>query len=390
MKRAEAKRAESMVMRLMAVPGPSHREGRVAKWIVERLKRAGLPDASVQFDGAERRTPEPGEVGNLIVKLPGTKRVPRRLFSAHLDTVPICVGSKPVAKRRIVTSVDPQTGLGADNRAGCAVILHTLLEILRHDLPHPPLTFCWFVQEEIGLQGARCVGRKLLSRPKLGFNWDGGSPAKLTIGATGGYRMRITVEGIAAHAGGAPERGASAIEMASLAIADLFRGGWLGRVGKREGEGTSNVGVIQGGRATNVVTDRVELLAEARSHDPSFRARIVRAYERAFEQAAKKVRNEANEAGRVSIQGRLDYESYRLSADEECVRIAADAVRDVGLAPNMVVADGGLDANWLNAHGIPTVSIGCGQINQHMVTEALDLDGFVDACRIARRLATLT
>ena len=35
--------------------------------------------------------------------------------------------------------------------------------------------------------------------------------------------------------------------------------------------GTSNVGFIHGGEATNVVTDRVSLRAEARSHDPEFR-----------------------------------------------------------------------------------------------------------------------
>ena len=43
--------------------------------------------------------------------------------------------------------------------------------------------------------------------------------------------------------------------------------------------GTSNVGVIHGGEATNVVTDHVEIRAEARSHDPKFRERIVREIE---------------------------------------------------------------------------------------------------------------
>jgi len=386
--RSERKRAQSLVMRLMAIPGASRQEGRVARWIVRRLLRAGLPESRIVFDGAEKRTPQPGEVGNLIVKLPGTRRAPRRLFSAHMDTVPICVGCQPQVDGRIVTSARPDTGLGADNRAGCAVILHTLLEILRRDRPRPPLTFCWFVQEEIGLQGARCVRRTALGKPKLGFNWDGGSPAKLTIGATGGYRMKVTIDGIAAHAGGAPERGASAIEMASLAVARLRKQGWLGRVRKREGTGTSNVGVISGGRATNVVADRVELLAEARSHDPEFRRRIVRAYHEAFEWAVEQVANEAGQSGRVTIDGRLDYEAFRLERQQPCVQMASRAVEAHGLTPQPAIADGGLDANWLNAHGIPTVSLGCGQINQHMTTEALDLDGFDNACRIAQSLAT--
>ena len=47
----------------------------------------------------------------------------------------------------------------------------------------------------------------MLGKPKLAFNFDGGSPAKLTIGATGGYRMTIDIQGLASHAGNRPERG---------------------------------------------------------------------------------------------------------------------------------------------------------------------------------------
>jgi tripeptide aminopeptidase len=56
----------------------------------------------------------------------------------------------------------------------------------------------------------------------------------------------------------------------------------------------------------------------------------------------------------------------------------------------LAVANGGVDANWLNKHGIPTVSLGCGQLNQHMVTEQLDLDWYRDACQIGLRIATAT
>ena len=93
-------------------------------------------------------------------------------------------------------------------------MLATAMELLDRDLPRPPLTFCWFVQEEIGLQGARNVSLAKLGNPPLAFNWDGGGPAKLTIGATGGIRMRIDITGIASHAGGAPEQGVSALAIA--------------------------------------------------------------------------------------------------------------------------------------------------------------------------------
>jgi tripeptide aminopeptidase len=169
------------------------------------------------------------------------------MLSAHIDTVPICLGSKPVLRGRRIHSADPSTGLGADDRAGAAVVLATALEILTRRLPHPPLTFCWFVQEEVGLHGSRQVRKSLLGRPRLAFNWDGGSPYKVTIGATGSYRLTIEVKGVAAHAGVAPESGVSAIAIASLAIADLQRSGWHGQIRKGGRLGTSNVGTIHGG-----------------------------------------------------------------------------------------------------------------------------------------------
>src|SRR5204862_4057054 len=97
------------------------------------------------------RTPLGGQVGNLLLKLPGTIRGPRRMLSAHVDTVPICVGSRPVRKGKYVVSTNKETGLGADDRSGAAILLLTVLAILDSKLPYPSLTFLWAVQEEVGL-----------------------------------------------------------------------------------------------------------------------------------------------------------------------------------------------------------------------------------------------
>jgi tripeptide aminopeptidase len=242
----------------------------------------------------------------------------------------------------------------------------------------------------VGLHGSRQVRKSLLGSPRLAFNWDGGSPYKVTIGATGSYRLTIEVKGIAAHAGVAPEAGVSAIAIASLAIADLERSGWHGSIRKGGRVGTSNVGAIHGGETTNVVSDRVVIRAEARSHDPSFRRRIVSQIERAFARAAREVRSASGARGRVSVQRQLDYESFRLREDDPCIEIAERAVRSLGREPERAVANGGIDANWTNRHGIPTVSLGCGQIAPHTIREALDVERFREACRIALRLATAT
>ncbi len=86
------------------------------------------------------------------------------------------------------------------------------------------------MQEEVGLFGARHVALAKLGKPMWAANFDGGSPAKITLAATGGYRMTIDITGLAATPAAAPEHGVSAIAIASLAIADLQRNGWHGRV----------------------------------------------------------------------------------------------------------------------------------------------------------------
>jgi tripeptide aminopeptidase len=386
---AAGRRAVDLLMELLALPGPSGGEQAIADFITKRLSEHELAAGALTSDRAFKRSPISGSVGNLALRLPGTNKAPRRMLAAHMDTVPLCAGALPVRKGGHIVAASPETALGGDDRTGCAVLLSTALAILELRLPHPPLTFLWTVQEEAGLHGAHYVNVPMLKRPALAFNFDGGPANRLTLGATGGYRMFVTIEGIASHAGMHPERGVSSIAIASLAIADLVRGGWHGLVEKGKSRGTSNVGVIHGGFATNVVTDRVEIRAEARSHDPKFRARIVREMEQAFRRAAREVQSESGDIGRVTIDGRLDYESFLLDRKEPSVSAAAAALAAEGLEPDYAIANGGLDANWLTHNGIPTVSLGCGQHEIHTVDEYVALDEFAAACRIARRLATV-
>jgi tripeptide aminopeptidase len=382
------RRSVDLLMQLLALPGPSGSEGPVAEFLLRQLQAAGLPDSAAATDAAHKKSPIDGSVGNLAVRLPGTFKAPRRMLMAHMDTVPLCAGARPVRKGGRIVSREAHTALGGDDRSGCTVLLSTAVTILEKKLPHPPLTFLWTVQEEAGLNGAHYVRLPILKAPKLAFNWDGGPANRVTIGATGGYRMNIVVDGMASHAGVHPERGVSAVAIASLAIADLVKQGWHGLIEKGDQRGTSNVGVIHGGSATNVVPDRVEIKAEARSHDREFRERIVHVIEHAFTKAAKEVRNVDGDAGRVEIDGRLDYEAFHLSMNEPSVEAAVAALEAEGLEPDYAVANGGLDANWTTAHGIPTVTLGCGQNEIHTVKEWLDLDQFAAACRIALRLAT--
>lgn len=386
--RIDEKAAVKRVMTMMAVPGRSGEEKAIADFISNELKSAGVSDSSIQHDSAHRKSHLGGQTGNLIVKLPGTVKAPRRLLMGHIDTVPLCVGSRPVREGQLIRPKDSSTALGGDNRAGACVVLTTALEILKQKLPHPPLTLLWPVQEEVGLVGARHVSVSKLGKPKLSFNWDGGPPGMLVVGATGDFNIEIEVNGIASHAGAHPEDGVNAAAIASLAIADLTRDGWHGLVDKGRNTGTSNIGVISGGDATNVVMPKLRIRAEARSHDPKFRQKIVDQIRKAFEKAARELKNAAGQRGSVHFDATLKYESFRLDLDEPTVATAKAAMESLGMVPEYRISNGGLDANWMTANGIPTVTMGCGQQGIHTVDEKLNVDEFLQACRLAMKLAT--
>ena len=411
--------AVERLMRFLAVEGVTGHEAAIAKEVTAALREAGVPKSAIRQDQANRQMLMPTECGNLIVKLPGTKEGRRLLFSTHLDTVPLAAGAKPVRKgNRIVPA--GLTALGGDNRTGCAVLVTLAGTLLREKIPHPPLTLLFTVREESGLWGARYVDPGDLGRPAMGFNFDGGTASHITIASVGTERWSVDIEGKAAHAGVHPERGISATAVASLAIATAVRSGWFGKVVKNRAElglplkpgresvenkrgtagvelvtGTSNVGVFGGrdgkaaGEATNTVTDFVHLEGESRSHEARFARAITAAYREAFSASGEQVRDADGHTARVNFAARLDYHPFRLRESAPVVRHALRGAREVGLEPALHVANGGLDANWLVRHKVPTVTLGAGQNAIHTADEFVDLMEFAAGCRLAVALAGL-
>jgi len=387
----DEKRAVTHLLDLLRVEGPSGREGKVAETVIEKLVHAGCRAGWMSHDDVNRRIPKQDgdyEIGNLIVKLPGTRRGARRLFMGHMDTVPLCRGAVPVRRGKRIVSKG-RTGLGADNRTAVAALVTMVETLLARRLPHPPTTVLFTVGEEVGLWGARFVRLADLGRPKMGFNIDGGAPAELVVGALGADRWEAHVHGISSHAGVHPDHGVSASLIASRAIADVAGQGYFGKVVKGRRSGSSNVGTIRGGEATNQVTDYVYVKGESRSHDPRFVKRITEVYRKAFERAARGVKNHRGKAGRVEFVARTDYDPFRLPHDAPVVLHGVAAAKRVGLKATRVVVDGGLDANYTNAKGLPTVTFGAGQHSPHTIDEYADIGEYVDGCRLAVALATL-
>src|SRR5437867_1026780 len=220
------KHAIDRLLRFLAIEGITGQEEAIGRAVARELLDLGVPRKAIRFDDANKRIPVPTQTGNLIVTLPGNRPGPRRLFTTHLDTVPICAGAKPVRRGNRVVST-AKTGLGGDNRTGVACLVTLIATLLERDLPHPPFTFLFTVREESGLYGARYVDPADLGHPVEGYNVDGRSSAEITVGAVGAERWEAEIIGRAAHAGVHPEQGISATIVASAALAEIQQQGWF-------------------------------------------------------------------------------------------------------------------------------------------------------------------
>ncbi len=356
---------------LVKIDSLSGKEGKIARHLTGLLKGLG---AEVIFDNAGKATG--GEVGNLIAKFKGTKEGKPFLISAHMDTVGPGEGIKPViGKKRICSSGD--TILGADCKAGITVILEVIRILKEHKLPHPPIEVLLTVSEEIGILGAKYLDYSKL-KSKSGIVLDSESPYEVTIKAPAAHKMEIQIHGYAAHAGMCPEKGLSAIEIASKAIAKM-------KLGRIDYETTANIGVINGGSATNIVTPLVILKGEARSHTPKKLETQTKHMLDIFKKTVDGARvalNGKKIAAKLDVKVHKDYPHLSIPESDPVLKALLTAGKNMGIKIKTVASGGGSDANIFFSHGICAINIGNGMWEPHTTREYLDIDQFFTSAEL--------
>lgn len=384
--------AISDLLALLPIPGPPSKEKEVAEYLHKALVEIGIPDSQIAYDRAQDQSEYGGNVGNMIVTVEGQLAVPTLMFSTHMDTVPDCVGCQPYLDREANRIINQAAGtaLGGDNRAGCAILLTLARRLVELKGNHPPIVIVFFIQEEVGLVGARGLDLSMLGEalPAMCINLDGGRTEEVVTAVIGSERFTIDITGVSAHAGSRVAEGVSAAVIASKAIAELDAGGWQGYIEKPEGIGSANVGILDGGKGSNVVMPSLHILAEARSHNPEFRRKIIDTWHDAFKRAAKSVTNIHNQYGVVEFGPGPTYEAFALADDAPVVQAVQQAAKQIDLPIKLVSNSGGMDANWIVAHGIPAVTLCVGQRDVHSPNEWIDLVDFENTCKLVIAIAT--
>ena len=378
---------------LLSVEGVTGSEKNIANLVIKKLVSIGIPKKYIYFDKANKLIPLPTQTGNLIVKLPGTKVEKRKLFSTHLDTVSLCSGASPkIVGNKIIAKGN--TALGADNRGGVACLITMLKYIYKKKIDHGPITVLFTVREESGLWGARTVDVNDLGKPAFGFNCDGSSPYELITAAVGAERWQVEILGKGSHAGVSPEEGISSTMVAAIALSEIHKNGWFGKIVKNGNHGTSNIGYYGdkegncAGSSTNQVTDYVKINGESRSADKKFVSKISNEYKESFVRASAKVLDANKNKSKVIFKNHIDYYPFNLNKNLDVVKFATKISKKIGFAGQNVSCNGGLDANWLIKKNIPTITFGNGHYKPHSIGEYLNISEFKDSCLYAIALAT--
>jgi tripeptide aminopeptidase len=348
-------------VRLCVIASPTGEEREIADAVLDELRSLGV---DVAEDSSA--TPARAGAGNLIARVPG--QGDRWLsFFAHLDTVP---HESPieVARENGTFRSRGETILGADNKAAVTV----LMELAARHVAEPGpigLELVFTVAEEDGLRGAKELDISSLRSP-FGFVLDHATPIGEVIVAAPTYKRLIAeFTGHEAHAGINPEDGHSAIAAAAAAVAEM-------KLGRLDDETTANVGMIQGGTASNVVAGHCRILGEARSIDGERAAATIGEMVDACTWGA------SQQGCDVDAQVSEMFRGYRLDPKSEPVRVASEALRATGHEPQLVATGGGSDANALVASDYRAVLLANGTEANHTPDELVTEEAIVEMLRV--------
>jgi len=358
-------------IKLAEIPSPSLKERELADYLKSRLEGFGF---RVEEDDTGEKIG--GTTGNLLARLPGDERFQSLFFCCHLDTVVPADGVKVIFADGVFRSKG-DTVLGGDDKAGIAALLELLEMIREQDQPHGMLEILLTVGEERGLLGSRNFDCGKLEAD-FGYVLDSsGTPGAIITAAPAQNIFHVTVKGKSAHAGFEPELGVNAIRIASEVISRLP----LGRIDE---ETTSNVGIIQGGKATNIVPDSVFVEGEARSLKREklndITSRIVKEFEK-----IKQI-----PGADCDIKVTLEYPEYRLDPRQPVIEFAAKAMERAGVKPRLETTGGGSDANIFNSAGLQAANLSVGMRQAHTTEEYLDSRDLVKVVQILWEMIQLS
>jgi tripeptide aminopeptidase len=353
--------------------------------LVKELKDLGVPKVSID------------EYGYVMAAIPANvqKNVPAIGFIAHVDTSPEVSGAnvkpqvitnykggdiilsgdptaiiresenptlKTALGKMIVTS-DGTTLLGADDKAGIAIIMTAIQSLINNPkITHGEIKIGFTPDEEIG------EGTKFFDIKKFGaqfaYTIDGDTPGELNKETFSANSCLITVYGRDIHPGSAKDIMINSVRVISDIIARLPK-----NMAPETTEGYETYihpYVLEGG----VGKSTVKILFR------DFKTDGLDALKKIVEKVVAEVQPMYPKA-KIEVQITEQYRNMRegLEKDTRVIDYLFEATKRSGLQPEWTPIRGGTDGSRLTENGLPTPNIFTGGANYHSRTEWVNVWG---------------
>ena len=356
-------------LRLAAIDSPSFGERQMADRLITELSALGISAAEDDSMMGENGA------GNLFARVPGSLVGDPLLFCAHMDTVEPALHKQPQLHEDGRITSDGSTVLGADDVAGLAAILEALTVLNEDGIPHKSLELLFTFAEEPYCRGSATFDFGTV-QAREGYVLDLEGPiGRAAFAAPTICAFTAEMRGKAAHAGFAPEDGIHAIAAAAKAVSRL-------RLGHIDEETTLNIGLIEGGTATNIVPDRCVVRGEIRSfhHETA---------ERALEAVKEEFTCTAVEFG---AECRLDSnyccQAYEIDCAHPIISRYKEACGKAGVEVLLCKTFGGSDASQFALHGISGLVIANAMFKAHSCAEYTTVRDLFKVSEITLNLMT--
>lgn len=370
----------------------------VGRVLVDELRQMGAHDV------------EQDEHGLVWGTVPATvdHDAPAIAFNAHVDTSPETSGANirpqvirdyrggdlvlPGDPRKIIrvtenpelnqllgktlVTTDGTTLLGADDKAGVAVIVEAAAYLLEHpELRHGPIRVLFTCDEEIG-HGVDHVDLKKLGA-RAAYTLDGAGADEIDVETFSADGATVTVHGINIHPSIAKHRMVNAVRVAA-AFVDRLPRTTLAPECTEGRDGFLHPYHIEGG----VEKTKLHLLLR------DFRTATLADLAELLRRTATDVEREFP-GSKIDVETKPQYRNLSdgLHVEPRAVPLAEEAHRRLGRTPRLTIVRGGTDGSQLTSLGLPTPNLSTGEHNPHSPLEWTCLEEMAAAVDVIVQLA---
>ena len=336
---------------LVSIYSPSLSERLVCDYLSSNLIKLGF---SLHEDLVDEKIG--GNCGNLYGFLPGDESLEPLLFCAHMDTVEPAIGKVAVFHDNGLITSNGETILGSDALSGISAILEAITTIKEENMNHRPIEILFCVAEEIYGLGSKYFDYSMI-KSKESYTLDlPGEVGSAANKAPSLLTFDMIITGKSAHSNFKSNEYVNAIIVAAKAIVHVK----TGKIGEKS---TCNIGLIQGGRASNIVPDSCIVKGEIRSYSNDETFILLKEVIEIFSRITRE------NGAKLEVKHELHIEAYETPLDYPVVKRFQDICEKLDIPFVVGPTFGGSDNNNIEKHGISGLVVAAAMNSCHSCEE---------------------